>query len=67
MVYQGIPLVNLTGCEICSVLFGLDDRVEEWNLTTEYELNKFKISKYLNDLKKIYPILVPKYIRFDSL
>jgi hypothetical protein len=32
MVYQGIPLVNLTGCEIRSVLFGLNRRVEEWNL-----------------------------------
>jgi hypothetical protein len=33
MIYQGIPLANLTGCEIRSVLFGLDGRVKEWNLT----------------------------------
>jgi hypothetical protein len=25
--------VNLTECEICSVLFGPHGRVEEWNLT----------------------------------
>jgi hypothetical protein len=31
--HNSIPLVNLTGCEIRSVLFGLDGRVEEWNLT----------------------------------
>jgi hypothetical protein len=33
MVYQGIPLVNLTHCEIRFVLFGPDGRVKEWNLT----------------------------------
>jgi hypothetical protein len=33
MAYQGIPLMNLTGCEIRSVLFGPNGRVEEWNLT----------------------------------
>ena len=30
--------MNLTGCEIRSVLFGLHGRVEEWNLTTAYEV-----------------------------
>jgi hypothetical protein len=34
MVYQGIPLVNLTECEIRSVLFGPPGQVEEWNLTS---------------------------------
>jgi hypothetical protein len=43
MVYQGIPLVNLTECEIRSVLFGLDGRVEEWNLTTTHT----RIASYL--------------------
>jgi hypothetical protein len=33
MAYQGIPLMNLTGCEIRSLLFGPNGRVEEWNLT----------------------------------
>jgi hypothetical protein len=28
--------VNLTECEIRSVLFGLHGRVEEWNLTPTY-------------------------------
>src|SRR5437868_7449148 len=31
-VYQGIPLVNLTLCEIRSLFFGPHGRMEEWNL-----------------------------------
>jgi hypothetical protein len=30
--------VNLTGCEIRSVLFGLDGRVKEWNLTDSSDI-----------------------------
>jgi len=36
-------------------------------LEAEHELNVSKIPKYLDDLKKSYPTLVPKYIRSDSL
>jgi hypothetical protein len=36
----GIPLVNLTGCEIRFVLFGPDGRVTEWSLTTRVRVNE---------------------------
>jgi hypothetical protein len=44
MVYQGIPLVNLTGCEIRSVLFGPDGRVEEWKRVEPY-IRAVRLSK----------------------
>jgi uncharacterized membrane protein YedE/YeeE len=71
MVYQGIPLVNLTGCEIRSVLFGLDGRVEEWNLTVSIivSLTSTSICTYYRPffLRSIYSSIYYSYFNIIAV